>query len=167
MKIILVLAKDLNSGIGIDNKLPWRIPTDLQHFKKTTLNQTIVMGRKTLESLPGLLPGRSHCVVTRDRSFYMDGVSTVHSIEESIEEAQNDGLKSIFVVGGAEIYSEFLGIADKIIVSEVQTIVPDCNKFFPKIDDNCFELVGEEYPEKSEKDEFSFIIKTYERKSKS
>lgn len=115
-EIVFVLARARNGVIGRDGDLPWRIPADLKHFKALTQGAPMLMGRKTFESLPGLLPGRRHIVLTRDRAWQAEGAEVVHSVEEAIAAA---GEERLSVVGGSKIYALMLSHADRIELTEV------------------------------------------------
>ncbi|WP_420542854.1 dihydrofolate reductase [Sphingomonas naphthae] len=107
--------------IGKDGGLPWRLPGDLKHFKKRTMGKPMLMGRKTFESLPGLLPGRRHIVLTRDAGWRAEGAEPVGSIAEAIAAAGD--VAEIAVIGGAEIYRLALPLAKKIELTEVHRVV--------------------------------------------
>ncbi|ATE66944.1 dihydrofolate reductase [Rhizorhabdus dicambivorans] len=127
-EIVFVLARAKNGVIGRDGDLPWRIPADLKHFKALTQGAPMLMGRKTFESLPGLLPGRRHIVLTRDRAWRADGAEVVHDVAAAITAAGDSDRLS--VVGGAEIYALLLPHADRIELTEIDdapegdTVVP-------------------------------------------
>ena len=114
--ITIVLARAINGVIGKDGKLPWHIPGDLRRFKQLTMGSAMIMGRKTFDSLPGILPGRQHIVMTHDPDWKVDGVDVVHDVESAIEAA---GKSPISVIGGAAIFALFEPIADKIELTEV------------------------------------------------
>jgi dihydrofolate reductase len=116
-EIILVVARADNGVIGNKGALPWHIPEDLKHFKTRTMGKPMVMGRKTFESLPGLLPGRRHIVVTRDPAWTAEGAEVAHDAESAIALAGD--APEITVIGGAEIYRLFLPLAHKIELTEV------------------------------------------------
>jgi dihydrofolate reductase len=120
-EIVFVLARARNGVIGRDGDLPWRIPADLRHFKALTQGAPMLMGRKTFESLPGLLPGRRHIVLTRDRDWRAEGAEVVHGVDEALAAAGGDRLS---VVGGAEIYALLLPYADRIELTEVDDAPP-------------------------------------------
>jgi dihydrofolate reductase len=120
-EIILVLARAANGVIGKDGKLPWRLPADLRHFKQLTTGKPMIMGRKTFESLPGLLPDRRHIVLTRDAGWEEDGAVPAYSIEGALALAN---APHVAVIGGAEIYTLFLPRADRIELTEVHA-TPD------------------------------------------
>ena len=114
--ITIVLARAINGVIGKDNGLPWHIPGDLKRFKQLTMGSAMIMGRKTFDSLPGILPGRRHIVMTRDPDWNVDGVEVVHDVDSAIKAA---GDTPISVIGGAAIFELFEPIADKIELTEV------------------------------------------------
>ena len=114
--ITIVLARAINGVIGKDNGLPWHIPGDLKRFKQLTMGTAMIMGRKTFDSLPGILPGRQHIVMTHDPDWVVDGVDVVHDLEGAIAAA---GETPISVIGGAAIFELFEPIADKIELTEV------------------------------------------------
>ncbi|WP_340265053.1 dihydrofolate reductase [Sphingobium mellinum] len=115
-EIVLVLARADNGVIGRDGGLPWRLPADLKHFKALTLGHPMVMGRKTFDSLPGLLPRRRHIVLTRDREWHASGAQVAHDVEDAIRIAD---APAVMVIGGAQIYDLFLPRADRIELTEV------------------------------------------------
>jgi dihydrofolate reductase len=115
-EIILVLARAKNGVIGVDGKLPWRIPADLRHFKQVTKGRPMIMGRKTFDSLPGLLDGRRHIVLTRDANWAEEGAEIAHSPEAALKMANGP---HVCIIGGAEIYRLFLPLADRIELTEV------------------------------------------------
>ena len=114
--ITIVVARAQNGVIGREGKLPWHIPSDLKRFKALTMGSVMVMGRKTFESLPGLLPGRRHVVLTRDRSWSADGADVAHDVEEALRLA---GREPISVIGGADLFELFVPIANRIELTEV------------------------------------------------
>jgi dihydrofolate reductase len=116
-EIILHLARADNGIIGDAGALPWRIPADLKRFKCQTMGKPLIMGRKTCETLPALLPGRRHIVLTRSRQWRREGVETAGSVEAAM--AMADGSPQIAIIGGAEIYRLFLPHADRIELTEV------------------------------------------------
>lgn len=115
-EIILILARADNGVIGRNGALPWHLPADLRRFKMLTQNRPMIMGRKTFDSLPGLLDGRRHIVLTRDADWQEEGAEPVHSVEEAIRIAN---APHISVIGGAEIFALFLDLADRIELTQV------------------------------------------------
>ena len=116
-KVTLVVARAANGVIGRDGGLPWHISADLKRFKRLTTGSAMIMGRRTFESLPGVLPGRRHIVLTRDCAWGAEGVEVVHSVAEALERA---GEEPVTVIGGAEIFELFLPHADRIELTEVE-----------------------------------------------
>ena len=114
--ITIVLARAINGVIGRDNKLPWHIPGDLKRFKTLTMGSAMVMGRKTFESLPGLLPGRRHIVMTRDLNWAAAGTEVAHDVDAALALA---GGERVSVIGGAAIFDLFEPLADRIELTEV------------------------------------------------
>jgi dihydrofolate reductase len=112
----IVIARAMNGVIGCDNKLPWHLPEDLKRFKKLTQGTAMIMGRRTFDSLPGLLPGRRHIVLTRNPDWSAEGAEVVHSREEAIERLHGEPGS---VIGGAEIFALFLPIVDSIELTEI------------------------------------------------
>ncbi len=114
--ITIVVARAINGVIGRDNRMPWHIPGDLKRFKALTMGSVMVMGRKTFESLPGLLPGRRHIVLTRDPSWRANGAEVAHDAESALALA---GGEPVSVIGGAAVFALFEPIADRIELTEV------------------------------------------------
>ncbi len=128
--LIIIVATDQQRGIGINNSLPWKLPEDLAHFKRVTTGHPIIMGRKTFESIGRPLPNRRNIVVTRNADWRHGGAETVGSLEAAV--ALLDGADG-YVIGGAEIYQQSMGLAATLIVTEIgQTFA--CDAFFPEID---------------------------------
>jgi len=125
-KVAFVVAMDKNRAIGRGGALPWHLPDDLRRFKALTLGKTVLMGRKTLESIGRPLPKRRNVVLTRDPSFGAEGVRVVHSLAEAL--LLDD---EIMVIGGGEVYKLFLPIATHLHLTLVDTVVPDADAFFP------------------------------------
>ncbi|HUG46156.1 MAG TPA: dihydrofolate reductase, partial [Sphingomicrobium sp.] len=115
-RITLVVARALNGAIGRQGALPWHIPADLKRFKALTMGSAMVMGRKTFESLPGILPGRRHIVITRDSGWKAQGAEVAHSREQALDLAGDD---PVSVIGGAAIFELFLPIAERVELTEV------------------------------------------------
>jgi dihydrofolate reductase len=128
-RLSIIAAMAQNRVIGIDNKLPWRLPADLAYFKSLTVGHHMIMGRKTYQSLPGgkPLPGRVSVIVTRDPAFSAPGCVVVHSLSEAIAACVGD--EEAFFIGGAEIYRQALTVADRIYLTEVRADVPGDARF--------------------------------------
>lgn len=134
MRVSVIVAMTADRVIGKDNGLPWRIPGDLKYFKAVTMGKPIVMGRKTFQSLPfGPLPGRTNIVVTRDETFAADGIEIRHSLDAAIAFAKDIAIDEVMIMGGAQIYGQALGLADRLYITKVQTKV-EGDAWFPDID---------------------------------
>jgi len=160
-EIILILARADNGVIGRDGRLPWHIPADLRHFKALTQDKPMIMGRKTFDSLPGLLEGRRHIVLTRDAEWQEDGAEVVSSVEGAIRIAN---APHIAVIGGAEIYHQFLPVTDRIELTEVH-IQAQGDTSIDAPDPALWEEVKrEEHPAEGGRPAYAFV--TLKRKSK-
>lgn len=132
-EIVIVAAVAANRAIGKDNALLWHIPEDMAHFKALTAGQTVLMGRKTWESLPPRfrpLPGRRNIVVTRQADYDAPGAETADSLENALKLAST--VATVFVIGGAEIYAQALPLADRLELTEVG-LTPDGDAWFPVV----------------------------------
>lgn len=130
----IIVAISENNIIGGDNKLLWHLSEDLKRFKEITMNNTIIMGRKTFESLPNILPGRKHIIVTRDRNYKVDSdqVEIVHNIEDVINEYSNNDANA-FIIGGGEIYNLAFPHCSKLYLTKVKRDFSG-DTYFPEID---------------------------------
>jgi len=115
-EITLIVARAANGVIGADGKMPWHLPADLRRFKQLTMGRPMIMGRKTFDSLPAILEGRRHIVLTRDPDWQEDGAEPVASVEAALRSAN---APQVMVIGGAEIHAMFLPLADRIELTEV------------------------------------------------
>lgn len=159
--IILIAAAAHNNALGKDNSLIWHLPDDLKRFKSLTLDGYIIMGRKTFESLPGMLPRRKHIVITRNPDFHHDGAIRVGSLEEALDLVPSD--KEAFIIGGGEIFELGLKIADKVELTRIHHDF-DADVFFPEINLEHWELFASAYHPKDEKHLHDFTFETYLRK---
>ena len=153
-EIILVVARADNGVIGKDGALPWHIPADLRHFKQVTMGAPMIMGRKTFESLPGLLPGRRHIVLTRDRACAAEGAETAHSVQQALACADAE---RVTVIGGAEIFELFGNLATAVELTEVHTAA-EGDTIMPAFDETSWQEVWrEQYPAEEGRPPFSFV----------
>ncbi|WP_010177430.1 dihydrofolate reductase [Aquimarina agarilytica] len=159
--IILIAAAAENNALGKDNDLLWHLPDDFKRFKKLTSGHPIIMGRKTFESLPGMLPKRTHIIITRQDDYFKEGCLIANSLEQAVELAGTSA--KIFIIGGGEIYTQSLKIADSIELTRVHANF-EADTFFPEIDTEQWELVDNEQHEADEKHTYSFSYLTYVKK---
>ena len=166
--IVVVAAMGENRVIGRNGGLPWRIKSDLQHFRSLTWGKPVIMGRKTFSTLGRPLPGRTNIVLTRDRDFSAPGIVVATKIEHSVELARGDafrrGTAEIIIAGGAEIYAQALPLADRMVLTLVHAST-EGDTLFPAIDpDRWQEIERSEHPAESG-DEARFAFVTYRRRS--
>jgi dihydrofolate reductase len=138
-QISLIVAHDRARGIGKDNKLPWKLPNDMKHFKKTTMGHIVVMGRKTYESIGGALDGRLNVVLSRSLPLAQKGNVVVERHFEVLLEKLKTSPRDSFIIGGMEIYRLFLQYADEVIITEIDGFF-ECDAFFPKLSPTNWEL---------------------------
>ena len=156
-QIALIAALDRNRAIGLGGKLPWHLPDDLKRFKELTLGKTVLMGRKTFESIGRPLPKRHNLVLTRDPSFKADGVEVIQKFEQTLHH------DPLMVIGGGEIYSLALARATHMHLTFVETTIPDADTFFPHFDPNQRCEVSRIFHSKDEKHAFDFWYVDFER----
>lgn len=141
VSMIAVIGK--NNELGIDNKLIWHLPGDLQFFKKVTMGKDVIMGSNTFYSLPKMLPGRKHVVLT-SKDFIRDGVLVVNSKKELLEYLKAIR-EEVFIIGGGSVYKQFLEYCDKVYLTHVDEVCESANVFFPEINYDLYDslLLGE------------------------
>ena len=157
----IIAAMARNRVIGRDNRLPWRLPADLQHFKRITMGKPMIMGRKTWESLPGLLPGRRHIVVTRDRSYRAKGGEVVHSLDQAISQAGD--VDEIMLVGGANLYAQAMALASRLYLTEIDTEV-EGDAWFPEFDPAEWREVSREAHPADGQNPYSYTFRVLDRR---
>ncbi len=160
MKVTMIAAAGENNALGKDNDLVWHLPDDFKRFKKLTTGHHIIMGRKTFESFPKLLPNRIHIVITHNKDYAPEGVLIAHSIEEALGLVQGDD--NPFVIGGGEIYHLALPYTDCVELTRVHGVF-EADAFFPKLDMQKWKEVSAEFHEKDNKHNFSFTYLTYNK----
>ncbi|MCQ6560135.1 dihydrofolate reductase [Paenibacillus mendelii] len=161
MSITLIAAMASNRAIGQDNKLLWRLPSEMAHFRRSTTGKTVLMGRKTFESLGRPLPNRLNVILTHDQNFVSEGCESVHSVDEALRRYNNEE-DELMVIGGAEIYSQFLPYADKLLLTEVEAEIAG-DAFFPAVPESEWSIEGSEPHVADEKHAYNFCIRTYRR----
>ena len=165
--IALIVGVARNGVIGRDGGIPWRIPSDMAFFKKTTMGKPIVMGRKQYESVGKPLPGRVNIVVTRQKGYQPDGVLVFSDLGAALEHARTiaeaDGVGEVMVIGGGEIYAQALPLADRVYLTEID-LMPEGTVHFPEIDAEVWEKVAAPPVTPSERDEANYTIGVYERR---
>lgn len=162
--ISLIVAKGINGEIGAENRLLWRLPSDLQHFQNTTMGSIVVMGRKTWESIGSKpLRGRFNIVISSTPWKY-DGIVISYTAEEYLRTLLRIGHKdNFFIIGGAEIYREFASLVDVMYITEVEQEFPEADTFFPETPFLHKNLFREEVLSIGEENGLKYTIKKYER----
>lgn len=156
----IIAALSENRVIGIDNRLPWRLPADLAHFKRLTMGKPIVMGRKTWESLPGLLPHRTHVVVTRNRDYLAEGAVVAHSIEQVLELLHD--VDEVMVIGGARLYEQLLPSATRLYLTYVHAVI-EGDTHFPELDPRTWREISRERHSADPRNSFDYSFVMLER----
>jgi dihydrofolate reductase len=158
MMLSAIVAMASNRCIGRDNALPWRLPADLQRFKRLTLGHTLLMGRKTYESIGRPLPGRTMLVVTRQHGWAPEGIEVAHSLEEALARARGD---EVFLAGGAQLYEQAMDRVRRLYLTRIDREY-EGDTFFPDVDLSTWRLTFEEsHPATDTTPPFAFL--TYER----
>jgi dihydrofolate reductase len=163
MKISVIAAIGKNNELGVNNDLPWKLSDDLKLFKQLTMGHSIIMGRKTFESIGKPLPGRINIVVT---TSYLDieGIYLATDLNHAIELARESGETEAFIIGGAQIFNYALDLADTMYLSMVDASFPEADVFLPEINYPDWQQTDSKQFFKSDKNQFDFEFKVFERK---
>jgi dihydrofolate reductase len=160
--ISLLVAMDERRGIGLENRLPWRLASDMKRFRQLTMGHHLIVGRKTYESIGKPLPGRQIIVVTRNPLFELENCISAHSIDAALEIARARGESELFVCGGADVYAATIGLADRLYLTLVHAET-GADTFFPEWDARVWtEIESIDHPA-SEKDQHPFTFKLLAR----
>jgi dihydrofolate reductase len=167
MKIVLVAAIGENNIIGRDGQLPWRLKSDLRHFRDVTLNRPVIMGRKTYESIGKPLKDRTNIVLTREPGLVARGVITATSLDAALEIARDDAAKrnveEVMVVGGGDIFAALMPRADRLEITHVHAR-PEGDAAFPPIDPRIWHATARKAYPAGPDDSASFTVATYLRR---
>ena len=158
--IILIAAVAENNALGKNNDLLWHLPKDFKRFKEITSGHHIIMGRKTFESFPKALPNRTHVIITRQKNYVSEGCIVVQDLEEAIAVCPKN--EDIFVIGGGEIYSQSIHLADQLDITRVHHSF-EADVYFPEIDPKIWELTSEVFNPKDEKHLYDYTFQTFVR----
>lgn len=157
--ITLVAAMGRNGGIGNRGRMPWHLPAELRHFKRTTLGKPVVMGRKTWEAVGRPLPGRQNLVVTRNESYRAEGARRVASLVEAVEAAEGT---EVMVIGGGELYRQALPLASRMVLTTID-LEPECDTWFPAWDPTEWTLVEAQQVPAGPDNELAFEVVEWQR----
>jgi dihydrofolate reductase len=161
--ISIIAAMAENRVIGINNTLPWRLPADLRHFRQLTTGHHVIMGRRNYESIGSPLPDRTNIIVTRNPSYQAPGCQVKHSLVDALQNTQND--PEVFIIGGAEIYRQAIGDADRIYLTLVHAEISG-DTFFPELDARKWHEISRTRHEADEKNPYAYSFVTYDRKNR-
>ena len=168
IEVVIIVARAKNGVIGREGDMPWRLSTDLKRFKALTMGKPLVMGRKTLESFPKLLPGRPHIAVTRNADYRMEGVTVVGSLQagiaEGVRQAKELGVDALYVVGGGDIYRQALPLADRLHITHIDA-EPDGDTTFPAISADEWVVDDEVAVPAGERDDHATVYTVYRRRA--
>ena len=157
--ITIIVAAAENNAIGKNNNLIWNLPNDLKRFKELTSGHSIIMGRKTFDSFPGLLPNRRHIIISnKSNDSFQENVIVVNNIDDALKAAEDD--ENPFIIGGGQIYKLAMDFSNKIELTRVHEKF-EADTFFPEIDETKWKLVNSEMQETDENHKYSFSYKTY------
>ncbi|KLT65585.1 dihydrofolate reductase [Pedobacter sp. BMA] len=159
--LCIAVATGENFEIGKNNQLLWHMPADLKFFKQTTTGHTVIMGRKTFDSVGRPLPNRRNIVITRDRQLKIDHVEVVNSLDEALE-LTADEEKSVFVVGGAEIYRQALPKTDILYLTTIHHTF-EADTFFPKVDRTEWQTISSETHHADDKNKYDYTFEVLKR----
>jgi dihydrofolate reductase len=162
MTLTLIAAAAENNALGKDNQMIWHLPDDFKRFKQLTSGHYIIMGRKTFESLPGILPNRTHIIITRQPDFKAEGCIVVNSLDKALAACPQDD--EVFIIGGGEIYKQSIDRADKIELTRVYGTTPEADAFFPEIDPAKWTLAEEVFHSKDNRHKYDMAFQTYLKK---
>jgi dihydrofolate reductase len=162
MRVTLIAAVADNGVIGRGNDIPWRLPEDWRRFKRTTMGHHLIMGRRTWESIGTPLPGRTTVVISRGKPRLPEGVLLADSLETALDLARRSGDDEAFVAGGAQIYSQALPLADRLVITRVHA-TPEGDTLFPAWDPAEWSLAGEERYAADERHEIACTFQAFER----
>lgn len=164
-RIALIAAVAENGAIGRNQQLLWHLPNDLKFFKNLTSGHTVVMGRRTFESLPnGALPNRRNIVLTHNPHVSWPNVTVIHQLDEIEQEKADD---EIFIIGGASLYNETIGLADTLYITHIHHSFDDADTFFPPIDETVWLKTDVREMPADEKHPYPYTFVTYRRRNRS
>jgi dihydrofolate reductase len=161
--VSIIVATAENRAIGVNNGLPWKLPNDMKRFKELTTGHTVIMGRKTFESLPnGALPNRTNIVITRNKAVQFKNCILFDNLQEAIKKYSTQG--NIFIIGGASIYSQAMDLADKLYITLVHHSFENADTFFPEIKKDKWVITEQEHFQSDEKNLYPYTFQTYIKK---
>ncbi|NBJ69965.1 MULTISPECIES: dihydrofolate reductase [Clostridia] len=161
--ISLLVAMDKNRVIGLNNNLPWHLPKDLRFFKETTMNHPVIMGRKTFESIGKPLPHRRNVVLTKKGGDFPKEVEVIHDLQTLLQWNQDQPGEEYFVIGGAHVFEQILGEADRMYITWIDHSFTG-DTYFPAFSKEDWQLVSKVKGKKDEKNPYDYYFLRYDRK---
>lgn len=158
-RLTLIAAMGKNRAIGLDGRMPWHLPAELQHFKKATMGKAIVMGRKTWQAIGRPLPGRQNIVVSRNPDFHAEGVDLATSLDGAVAMSQSD---EVMIVGGGQLYALALPLASRMVLTLID-IEPEADTWFPEWDEKEWSLTSERYFAVDDENKLAYRIVEFNR----
>jgi dihydrofolate reductase len=153
-QITLIAALGRNRAIGLDGRMPWHLPAELQHFKRTTMGKSLVMGRKTWQAIGRPLPGRQNIVISRNPAFKATGIDVADSLASAVEIARSE---EVMIIGGGQLYQQALPIAHRMVLTLID-IEPEADTWFPEWNGNQWEQVREQRYDADEQNPLAYSI---------
>jgi len=163
----IIVATASNNAIGKNNDMLWHLPDDFKFFKRTTLDHMMILGRKTFDSLPSMLPRRTLVIVTRQKDYEApEGHYVAHSLDEALAICKQANAKETFIAGGGAIYKESLekGLVSKMLITEVQASFEDAEIYFPEYEKSEWQETQREHHSSDDRHKYAFDFVTYEKK---
>ncbi|MCT1532007.1 dihydrofolate reductase [Sphingobacterium daejeonense] len=161
-KVTFIVAAAENNAIGKGNQMPWHLPNDFKYFKAKTMDHSIIMGRKTFESIGKPLPGRRNIIISRQPTLNIEDVDVANSLQDVINYCRDE--REIFIIGGAEIFNQAMPMADEILLTRVHTNIEGADAFFPELPESDWELISQEKHNKDDKHQYDYTFEVYKRK---
>lgn len=158
----MIAAMSRNRVIGKDNQIPWHLPADLAHFKRTTLGKAVLMGRKTFESIGHPLPGRRNIVISRDFDYKADGIELITSIDQLYSTAESNEIDELFIIGGGHLYELFLPKVNRLYLTKIDIDV-DGDTYFPDFEHKDWTLLESTCHEPDDKNEHPYCFEFWRR----
>lgn len=162
MILSLIAAIGKNNELGKNNTLLFHMPADMKYFREKTRGHSVIMGRKTFESLPGgPLPHRKNIVITRDKNYKYNNIDVAHSLEEAIDKVKNES--EVYVIGGAEIYKQAIKLATRLDITHIDAEDPEADTYFPEIIPLVWNETSHDEHKKDSENPFNYTFSVYER----
>lgn len=161
--ISLLVAMDRNHVIGYENDMPWHLPKDLKHFKEKTTGHTMIMGRKTFDSIGRVLPNRKNIILTQQKDYRINGADIIHSLDEVYEREKQNPNEELFIIGGGNLFKQVLPYADRMYITKIDEKFAG-DTYFPTFNQSNWVLTKEEKGIKDDKNPYNYYFLQYDRR---